>query len=214
MEFKQIIYAILVVIVIIFAVFFLTKGSPLIKSVLNLGDEFGFETGDTITIKEKFDSLTNSYKECAESEKADCICRRNFPRFPSGYILSYSSSQDNSIISISKEAEVTPIYKELLEGLIINCFAVLEKDEKGNYKYSLPPTTTILIEQSKSGELTIAGVLGEEKFDDKLIPGLEYIYKYDKQHLCLLLEKGLGKGIFKKPDETAINYFKNLPLCA
>jgi len=214
MEIKQIVYAILVVIVIIFAIFFLTKGSPLIKSILNLGDELGFENENIVTIKEKFDGLANSYRECFDSEKVNCICKKDFPRFPTNYNLIYSSSQTNSIISISKETDTASASKETLAGFVINCFAVLDKDEKGNYKYGIPPTSSILLNQDKSDRIMVSGVIGEEKFNDNFISNLEYIYKYDKTHLCLLLEGSLSKGLFKSVDEAAVNHFKNLPLCS
>jgi len=204
--------AIAVVALFAILIIFVLIAPKLQKELLSFGEESIEQPIKSEVIKEKFDNLVNTYNECYKSEKTNCICIKNFPRFPSTYELQLSSGSTGSIISIYKSKELKTIHESELKGPIIECFTILEKDN-GPYKFYAPPIPRTFIKFDDPKDIIIERSAKKDVFT--LTNELPAVYKHDKEHICFVTKEKLTSGFwpFTSINKDALNYFKGLPLC-
>ena len=213
MEFKTIVSAILVIAVVIFAIVFLQKGWPLVKSILGFGEETQETLETKATIQDRFNSLVDIYTKCINSEKTNCICTKDkFIRFPSDYKLEI---KDKTISLMQGDKE---IYKSNFNSNI-NCFITSSKDGNGNFK----PITgeeepyiidlKIFFDKPESIYLKESGV--GIPISNDLTKNVPWLYKLPKNEICLTIETYLKKDwlLFRIEDKEIKKELNSLNVC-
>ena len=210
MEFKTIVSAILVIAVVIFAIFLLQRGWPLIQSILGFGEEVQETLETKETIKDRFNDLVNIYTNCINSEKVNCVCTKDkIIRFPSEYNIRI---QEKIISLLQKDKE---LYTSEFSS-ILNCFTSSDKDVNGIYKSIKDDTillepSIIFFDDPKSSYVKKGGFGPYNIVEDA-----PWSYKHSKNEICLVTEWGLSKAwIFDLgiPEKRAKQELNSLQAC-
>ena len=125
METKTIAEAIIIVMVIVFLVLIPSKGGPIVKTLLNM-DEDIIPQVTPDSVKQEFQNIINSYEECFNSNKDNCICNTNLLLFPSDYFLSFYNPN-----SITLERSGNPVIDQhYFNNKKINCYITYKEIKK------------------------------------------------------------------------------------
>ena len=174
---KQIVYAIVAIVVLIIGLFAFGFAYSGVKKIFRFGEE-RLEVSSRDSINQALEEIATKIKSCGSSEKGECICEFNIPKFPEGYSLVLYTGERS--LSFELFYEKKKINRTILNiTLNTSCMFACKFDSETN-KYIFEK-----VEAPKGIEI----ILDKENVEAKL-------EGFDKPILFLNL-----KGLFFKKEE-------------
>ncbi len=220
-EFNQILYAVLMVVVVLFVIIFFTPAKSLAYGILVKFDiitpaiDYSELTEETALAA--FENITNIYNNCIESKDNTCTCTKKtltgfeeFPRLRSNDVIKIQGSGLNTILWFENKEE-KQLDQSTFKG-VLNCFMTAKK-ENGDYK-TVIEKSPVFIKFDDPRRIYIQRQARPEPGNYLyFIEGAPVLFKDVNGNICFATEFFLTGGITSTTKTEAKNYLNSLNFC-